>query len=184
MSLKKEKTIHFSLLTIDLRGQSLIEVVVALAVVIMLAVSLVATTLLVQKASKNAQNTTQATKLVQQNIEQVRIFRDRGVTGFDALPDSGCHKLNTVNADPAAWTVSSLASCEGNPPSGSESVVFENVTFNRWLSFTSPSSRRKTVTVTVSWNDSGGNHEVTNQTVLSKLCQSSVLDDSCLDDDD
>ncbi len=149
-------------------GQSLIEVVVALAIVIMLAISLVATTLLVQKASNNARNSTQATKLVQQNIEQVRVFRDRQSAGFDALPNSGCYTLDTANADPAAWTVSSLSSCNGNPPNGAETVALNNTTFKRWIIFDNPSSTKRTVTVTVTWTDSSGVQRVSNSTFLSK----------------
>lgn len=151
-------------------GQSLIEVVVALAIVIMLAISLVATTLLVQKASKTARDNTQATKLVQQNIEQVRVFRDRNASGFDGLPASGCYKLDSAGADPALWTLSSLSSCVSIPPSGAEVVTLNSTTFSRWLVFASPSGTKKTVTATVTWTDSSGTQQVANSTFLSKPC--------------
>lgn len=156
------------------KGQSLIEVVVALAVVIMLAISLVATTLLVQKASKNARNSTQATKLVQQNIEQVRILRDRNAGGFDALPASGCFWINTSGADPASWTLVSLASCTPVPPAGAQALSLNNTTFSRWLSFAAPSGTKKTLTVTVSWVDSSGVQQVSNSTFLSKPCSGQI----------
>lgn len=156
------------------KGQSLIEVVVALAVVIMLAISLVATTLLVQKASKNASDTTKATKLVQQNIEQVRIFRDRNVGGFDTLPASGCFRIDTSGADPASWNLVPLASCTPIPPPGAEVLVFNNTTFSRWLSFAAPTSTEKTLTVVVSWSDSSGIQQVSNSTFLSKPCKGQI----------
>ncbi len=155
-------------------GQSLIEVVVALAVVVMLAISLVTTTLLVQKASKNARNSTQATKLVQQNIEQVRIFRDRNSGGFDALPSSGCYWINTAGADPATWSLIALSSCLSTPPTGAEVLSLNNTTFSRWLAFTAPTSTEKTLTVTVSWVDSSGVQQVSNSTFLSKPCTGQI----------
>ncbi|MDO8487108.1 MAG: type II secretion system protein [Candidatus Curtissbacteria bacterium] len=156
------------------KGQSLIEVVVALAIVIMLAISLVATTLLVQKASKNARNSTQATKLVQQNIEQVRIFRDRNPGGFDALPSSGCYRINTAGADPASWSLVSLASCSSIPPAGAEALSLNNTTFSRWLAFAAPTNTQKTLIVTVSWADSSGPQQVSNSTFLSKPCTGQI----------
>ncbi|MBI2599189.1 type II secretion system protein [Candidatus Curtissbacteria bacterium] len=155
-------------------GQSLIEVVVALGVVTALAVSLVATTLFVQRASEGARNNTQATKLVQQNIEQIRIFRDRNASGFDALPASGCYTLNTTNPNPAAWTLAGLSACSPIPPAGSEAIILNNTTFSRWFSFASDSSTKKTVVVTVSWTDSGGVQQVVNWTFLSKPCSGQI----------
>ena len=156
------------------KGQSLIEVVVALAIVIMLAISLVATTLLVQKASKNAQNSTQATKLVQQSIEQTRIFRDRNSGSFDSLPSSGCYNLNTADANPANWTFSALSSCSSLPPTGAESISLNNTTFRRWIAFTKPSDTEKKVTVTTLWTDSSGSQQVSNTTFLSKPCTGQI----------
>lgn len=155
------------------RGQSLVEVVVSLAVVILLAVSLVSTSIFVQKASKSAQNNTQASKLVQQNIEQIRIFRDRNANGFDALPSSGCRVLVATDSNPANWSLSSLASCD-TPPPGAEVVALNNTTFNRWLSFASPNSNEKSVTVTVSWTDSSGLQSVANATFLSRPCTGQI----------
>lgn len=154
-------------------GQSLIEVVVSLAVVVLLAVSLVSTSIFVQKASKSAQNNTQASKLVQQNIEEIRIFRDRNPSGFDALPSSGCDKLVATDPNPANWTLSSLSSC-ATPPPGAEVVVLNNRTFNRWLSFASPNSNEKSITVVVSWTDSSGLQSVSNATFLSRPCTGQI----------
>lgn len=161
-------------------GQSLIEVVVALAIVIMLAISLVATTLLVQKASNNARNSTQATKLVQQNIEQIRVFRDRQSTGFAALPSTGCYTLNATNSDPVLWSLNYIAeseegsSCEGFPPNGAETVALNNTSFRRWIVFDNPTSTERTVTVVVIWKDSSGTQQVSNSTFLSKPCTGQI----------
>src|SRR3990167_1312201 len=138
-------------------GQSLIEVVIAMAVIVGLAVALVTTTLVVQKASRTAKNNTQATKLVQQNIEQVRIFRDRNPLGFAAFSTSGCVILDTSDSDPSKWTLGS-----DDCPSGKK-IPLSNVDFYRKISVgidpDDPSNSNPTkrlITVTVTWTDSGG----------------------------
>src|SRR3990172_11075319 len=84
-------------------GQSLIEVVVSVGVAVLLAVSLITTSLITQKSSRSARNNSQATKLVQQTLEQLRVYRDR--YGFAALPNvpqppPAWYCLNTPDYDP------------------------------------------------------------------------------------
>ena len=78
-------------------GQSLVEVVVSVGIAVMLAISLITTSLITQKSSRAARNNSQATKLVQQTLEQLRVYRDR--YGFAALPN--------VPQPPPAWYCSS-----------------------------------------------------------------------------
>jgi len=147
------------------RGQSLIEVVIAMAVIVGLAVALVTTTLVVQRASRTAKNTSQATKLVQQNIEQVRILRDR--QGFASLANNDCWVLtNTADINPNNWK---LANNSSDPSVDCpESVLLNQVVFDRSLKIEiGANSDQKKVTVTVSWTDSGGTQSVINQTILS-----------------
>lgn len=142
-------------------GQSLVEVVVALGVVVALAVALITTSLVTQRTSRTAQNNTQATKLVQQNIEQVRVFRDR--LGFSSLSNGSCLTLNTTNPDPLQW---SLSNCSG-PTAGGEVITLGSIDFTRKIAISTPDTNRKQVIVTVSWTDSGGLQSVTNTTFLS-----------------
>lgn len=88
-------------------GQSLIEVLVSLAIVIVLAISLVTTLLITQRTARTARNNTQASKLAQEYIETTRIIRDRKgfsvfktptgdlISGTCYLPDTS----NTVSPD-------------------------------------------------------------------------------------
>lgn len=149
-------------------GQSLVEVVVALGVVAALAVALVTTSLVTQRASRTAQNNTQATKLVQQNIEQMRVFRDR--KGYTFLADGTCLTLNTTNADPALWI---LSPCAGVPPNG-EKITLSNIDFFRKIAITTPAVNKKQIVVTVEWTDSGGLQKVTNTTFLSNCVKELV----------
>lgn len=155
-------------------GQSMIEVVVGIGVATLLSVALISTTLYTQKLSRSAKNNTQATKLAQESIEKVRIFRDRKLNGFTALPSSGCATLDSTNADPGVWTLPTFLPCPppltaGVTPSGVQPVILDQVTFIRWLQFGSPTDSvdRKSVTVYVGWQEATSWQLVTNTTFLS-----------------
>lgn len=141
-------------------GQSLIEVVVALSIVSLLAIALITSSLVTQRTSRNATNDTQATKLVQQNIEQIRVFRDR--RGFSALVDGACYVLNTSNPDPAGWT---LNACGGVTANG-EAITLSNTQFTRKVAITTSGANKK-ITVTVNWQDGSNAKTVSNVTILS-----------------
>ncbi|HSX19240.1 MAG TPA: hypothetical protein VLE91_03850 [Candidatus Saccharimonadales bacterium] len=156
--------------TVYRSGQSLVEVIVAVGVVAALAVALVTTSLVTQKASRGSENSTQATKLVQENIEQIRAFRDR--KGFSALANGSCWVLDTTSgSDPANWSLSA-ANCP-------RAVVLNQVTFNRSLvvgnNGVNDRAKSALVTVTVTWTDSGGTQSVSNNTVLSNCISSQNL---------
>ena len=143
-------------------GQSLIEVVIAMAVIVGLAVALVTMTLVVQKASRSARNNTQATKLVQQNIEQVRVFRDR--KGYASIPDGGnCYILSSDDPDPLNWSFSASFDCLTE---SGQQITLDKTDFDRKIKIETDASIKK-VTVIVSWTDSGGIQSVSNQTILS-----------------
>lgn len=82
------------------RGQSLVEVLVAIGIATLLGVALLSTAVLTQKASRSAQNTANATKLVQEMLEELRIFRDQSSGKVGAFPSaltagkSGCYVLS------------------------------------------------------------------------------------------
>src|SRR3989344_6372827 len=91
-------------------GQSLIEVVVSLGVIVVLAVSLISTSLITQKTARTAKNNNAATKLTQESIEKIRVFRDR--KGFDVLTSDPCLMLNSSDVDPVNWSLSSCSAGE------------------------------------------------------------------------
>lgn len=150
------------------RGQSLIEVLVAMGVVAMLAISLVTTTLITQRSARSARNNTQATNLAQQSIEQMRVFRDR--KGYGTLtnnPPAQCWKIDT-SADmskPEVWALSN--SCP-------ETISLNNTSFSRSITIengTDPDQKK--ITVTVAWQDSSGPQSVRSVTLLSNCVFSS-----------
>lgn len=144
-------------------GQSLIEVVIALAVVVALAISLVTASLVTQRTSRSASSNTEATKLVQQLIEQVRVMRDR--KGFVSLVNNNYSCIKNTNQDPLNWAFETMAS--NCPNSGL--VTLANVVFTPSIVIsngTDPAKQKK-IKVTVSWTDSSGIQSVSNDTVLS-----------------
>ena len=166
--IRKISNFKFQILNFKASGQSLIEVVIAVGVVVALALSLVTTSLLTQKTSRGARNNIQATKLVQQSIEQVRVFRDRNNLGsFPA--DGTCYKLVVTDPNPQIWNfVSGAVNCP-------ESIAFNNVTFSRTIAVSTVNASKKLIAVSVSWTDSSGTQTVQNQTYLTSWCQGQIV---------
>ena len=147
-----------------LRGQSMIEVVIGLGVVVLLAISLVTTSLITQRTSRSARNNSQATKLAQETLEQIRIYRDH--KGFNALSEGSCYILNATDADPLNWSLNSAA-----PPCPvGEAITLNSTLFNRYLIIEPDNSNanKKIITVSITWEDSAGKQNVTDQTILTK----------------
>lgn len=146
------------------RGQTMIEVVVAVGVAVMLCVSLITTSLVTQRTARSARNNTQATNLAQEYVEKMRIMRDR--LGFDTLypmisdTSLNCMSIND-SGDVSTWT---LVSCT-DP--GSSIVLDSKTTFWRKIAFTK-STNRITVDVYVVWDDSGGRQSVLSHGILTK----------------
>jgi len=163
MKANRNTIFNFQFSIFNWRAQSLIEVVVAMAVITGLAIALVTMSLFSQKTAREATNTTQASKLAQENIEQVRIFRDRqGYSAFSSVSD-GCHTLGTSNPDPSTWSFSPSFDCLTGT---GETKTLDKTDFYRKIKIESVSATKK-VTVTVSWTDSSGTQKVTNTTLLS-----------------
>jgi len=156
-------------------GQSMIEVVIDIAVVVVLAISLITTTLITQKTATSAKNNSQATKLAQQTSEQIRVFRDRN--GFNLLPSdpTRCFWLNLNNGpdDPAKWEFSSAFDCSTN--ANAESIKPDNVNFYRKIQIVNKSSTNKETTVTVTWTESAGTQSVVHKSLISAWCSGEIV---------
>lgn len=148
------------------RGQTMIEVVVAVGVAVMLCVSLITTSLVTQRTARSARNNTQATNLAQEYVEKLRIMRDR--LGFDTLysmiTNASCMYINdnNNNSDVGTWT---LVSC-ADP--GSSIILDSKTTFWRKIVFLTLTGSRIDVDVYVVWDDSGGRQTVRSQGILTK----------------
>ncbi|OGD83213.1 hypothetical protein A2165_04255 [Candidatus Curtissbacteria bacterium RBG_13_40_7] len=150
-------------------GQSLIEVVIGISVVVILAISLVTTTLISQKAARSARNTTQATKLAQETIEQVRVLRDR--KGFDQLPvNQVCLEVTNPN-DPLTWGLNGCSDPQSIPNSIFSRII--TICYDE-INCTGPPTNQKLVTVTINWEEAGGTQTVTNKTILTNWCPGGI----------
>ena len=142
------------------RGQSLIEVVISISLAAILAISLITTTLVTQRTSQSAKNNTEATKLAQEWVEQLRVFRDRH--DFADLDTSKC-RLDTSQPNPDNWTLQG--------PICPVDVVLGTETFHRLLIIadTVPfDPNKRAVTILVTWDEPGGQKEVKHETIFSK----------------
>ena len=150
-----------------LPGLSLIEVMVSLAVLGLLAVALISTTLITQKGARAAKADTQAAKLVQEYSEQIRIFRDR--KGFSSLVNTPANQSTCINStnfsNPESWILTTAGCPEQN--------VVDNVTFTRQLNIAPIDDHKKQVTIAVTWVDSGGTQTRSHVLILSDCVQSS-----------
>lgn len=157
------------------RGQSIIEVLIAFGVIVVLGIALVSAGLLTQRTSISARNNTQATKLVQGYLEQVRVIRDIvGYTAFkNAYSDATCYVVaNSTGSDPSLWSLS--PSCTGTAPLNGEIVTFNNVSFFRKVTLANTTSTNRDVNVTVTWKEGVNDRVITANTVLSKWCEGTI----------
>lgn len=160
----------------DRKGQSLIEVIIGVGVAVMLAISLITTSLITQRTARSARNNTQATKLAQEYIEQIRVFRDR--KGFSALSDGDCLIIvkGSTPEIPDTWSLSNT-NCQPLPgeDKDGEKITLNGVKFYKSVKIVpeagSPTIKR-TITVTIRWNETSGENSgekvVNSQTILTR----------------
>lgn len=123
-------------------GQSLIEVVVIIGVVILLVTGLVVGTTVALRTSRLGRMRSAANKYAQQAMELARNLRDQGWIGFQEM--SGLYCLGEDNVFPTSPSDSCTVNMEGVY---TRSVVFV------W------NDPRMRVTATVSWNEGSSAHQ-------------------------
>ncbi len=104
------------LFIVNNRGQTLIEVLIASAIVVLISVSLISASLISVKDSRFSQNQSIASELSQKMIEEVRAERDRRITaddwtGFNALAGA-CYGFSGTPAD---FNLTVAVSCASLP---------------------------------------------------------------------
>lgn len=170
------------------KGQSLIEVMIAFTVSVVIGVALVTAGLATQRASISARNNSQATKLAQEYLEEIRLMRDVG--GFPIPLNDGtastvstliCYKFVTPgvgNPDiPKLVAITFGATCKVNLPAGNDDTnTYNGVIFRRRLTPEAiPSNTNATkFTVRVMWKEGTNNRIVTAETTLSQWCNGNI----------
>lgn len=167
------------------KGQSLVEVLVALSIAALVVIALVILVLSGLKNAQFAQSQTKATKLAQEGIEKVKVVRDRnGVINVTSSTNWGCSACNfdkvwsyqLSNATPCATRPSGITTnCYFKIDSDGQSlreaaneVLADG--FTRQIIFTDSATSytsEKTIKVQVAWQDSAGSHQSNLETILT-----------------
>lgn len=173
----------------DNSGQTLIEVVVVMAVSVIVIGALVFATISSLRNSQFSKNQAQATKLAQEGIERVRTARDRG----EAIGGGLTINSLTINSwqDPNLWSQQISPNCTPNCYFKFNSTGFQHLTaasdiplgsedplgdgkFKRVVILSDDSAtyqKQKIVTVIVRWVDFSGNHDSKLTTILRNITQ-------------
>lgn len=164
------------------KGQSLIEVIIAFAITVILGVGLISASLVTQRATLSARNNTQASKLAEEYIEQVRVIRD--VRGYAYLNNFvGCNTITASGSDPSSWVLSNFSStvpvggCEANLKDGTPNskITLNKVDFYRDVEIpTNGINNTRVIKVTVAWDEGVNVRTVKLQTSLSSWCEGQI----------
>lgn len=181
------------------KGQSLLELVVVIAVVVIVIGALTFATIASLRNAQFSQNQAQATKLAQEALEWTRSGRDRNEC-IRNLETAGVKSWNGYSTDencPGAgsfWTYHILGDCENSLgkcyfnissngtlqnigfqskdfPGNFAEIPANNPIFQRALIITDDNNYtiQKTITAIVKWTDFSGSHESRLTTVLGRL---------------
>lgn len=160
------------------KGQSLIEVVVALSVATIIVTSLLIVVINSLRNAQFAQTQVRATKLASGAIEQIRTIRDRdGVTIFRTTGGLtakfsdlwSINMANTCNPNPCSFRVTPNFTLEQTNQASEVEDLGDGLSREVIISDVSASYQtEKTVTVKVRWTDASGTHESHLQTVIGR----------------
>lgn len=139
------------------KGQSLIEVLIALGIGVLVIVALVQSLVTSIKNSQFAKNQNLATRYSQDAVENIRSKRDN--LGWSTMFSTYNNKTYCIGTGINSWTVKS-----GSCP------VLTDTIFTREAKFSDPGSslEKLLVEVTTSWTDSSGTHSSKQKTFLTK----------------
>lgn len=160
------------------KGQSLLELIIVMAVAIIVVGALTVVTISALRNANLSKNQLQATKFAQEGMEKVRSIRDRDgtvITNFGGVPRDKFFQL---------WDVKLIDVCTPQPCNfllnSSDNILTQNNTtfesleggFERRIKITDDNQtwqNRKTITVLVNWVDFAGTHESHLKTILGRI---------------
>jgi Tfp pilus assembly protein PilV len=160
------------------KGQSLIEVVIALSIAIIVAVAFTNVTITSVRNAQFAKNQNLATKYAQQTIEYLRAIRDQDRV-ISASPVENWSDLWEVNLgttgqcynlDKSNIQLTEAVSCTTDAviqdKSGTDTMFMRRIKISD--DGTVAGKDRKTIDITVYWNDSKGQHSAVVSTYLTR----------------
>lgn len=152
------------------KGQSLLEVVVTIGVLVVIVTGLTVVTINGLKNSQFSKNQLQATKLAQAGLEEVRTIKNRNcpvIVGEDSYwwfnaPSLvwGESKVDNTNFQ----IILNNSQCELKQNSNPDTF---NNQFKRFVEMRNDPAGGKLITVRVSWSDFSGSHEAKHVTILA-----------------
>lgn len=135
------------------KGQSLLELVVSMAIAILVLSSLVFAIITSLRNAQFANRQTQSTKLAQEALEKVRSLRDRG----GATDIFACVDICYFKFTDGTFGITGATFFEDIPPSFKRQIKVEDI-----------SASQKKITAVVKWDDAAGPHESRLTTILGK----------------
>lgn len=163
------------------KGQSLMELVVVIAVMVIVVAALAFATIASLRNANLAKNQAQATKLAQEGLEKIRSLRDRNTESIIYTDSTHPNKFSDL------WAIT--FKCQDDPQNcyfifnsntsgliGNKTVTsFEDVSqfpnFQRQVQIEDEGdgTTQKKITVIVKWSDFAGAHESRLTTILRKI---------------
>lgn len=136
----------------NVRGQSLVEIVVSVGVVALLITGVVVATTISLKNSQSATLRSLAVQFAQEGLESTRLLRNAAWEEFQGYAGLWCLDKNN------AWTPAVAGSCPANIDG----------TFTRGVTFVwNPLEERMEITISVSWDDGGVPRDTTIETYMT-----------------
>ena len=144
------------------KGQSLFEVLIVIAISALIIVAIVSMTTNSIQNSTFAKNNALASTYVQQASEWLRGQRDSDTNTFITY-------AKTVGASNPGWCLKDLSWPAGTGLCASNDYIFGTIFIRQATFVVVPSNGKNlvTATISVSWKDSKGTHNVTSTTYLS-----------------
>lgn len=136
-----------------LRGQTLFELIVALAVTVLIVTGIVRIVTLSVRNAIFAKNQAEATRYSQESLEWMREERDKDWDAF-------LQRSDTV------WCLKNLSWEKGSPCASGDQI--QGSIFTREATLTSTVAESIQVLVSVRWSDSIGSHEARTGTVFTR----------------
>jgi Tfp pilus assembly protein PilW len=147
----------------SLKGQTIVEIIIAVALAAMVVTALVSLNGVVLKTNVSTLKRAQANKVATLAMEAVRYHRDSlGYTNAFDQPGIICFQIATES--------NASASLTKRPSCGYENVDYEGGIFRRKIEVSDESvaTQSRKVTVSVEWDESTGTRRVIFNTYLSK----------------
>ena len=159
------------------KGQSLLELVIVIAVAIIVVGALTSATIFSLRNANLSKNQLQATKYAQEGLEKVRSLRERNgvvIANFGTSTTKFSELWNVKLSETCAipCIVNFLLDSVNNSLTQNNAAEDLGGSFHRWVKITDDSATfqsKKTVTVVVTWVDFSGTHESRLTTFLRKL---------------